>query len=97
MPVPRYKLSLCHTPIKPDFTWLSEDLVSTCMGACVALLSRGSHQYIIRPTLNGHPGFLFIYYVVGVFGRFLAQEIILEVGERFLDLVLMVKNSSTSM
>jgi hypothetical protein len=34
---------------------------------------------------------------VGVFGRFLAQEIILEVGERFLDLVLMVKNSSTSM
>jgi len=32
--VPRYKLSLCHTPIKPDFTWLFRELVSLRVG-CV--------------------------------------------------------------
>ena len=40
--VPRYKLSLCHTPIKPDYLAFRE-LVSLRVG-CVTMWSWGSHQ-----------------------------------------------------
>ena len=48
--VPRYKLSLCHTPIKPDYLAFRE-LVSLRVG-CVTMWSWGSHHLPNRSLLK---------------------------------------------
>jgi hypothetical protein len=47
--MPRYKLSLCHTPIKPYLLGFSRKLVflhMSCLTACL----KGSHQQTITAT-----------------------------------------------
>jgi len=51
---------------------------------------------VIRPNLYGLHGYLFIYCVVGVFGRFLARETVHGARERFLVFVVWFGNLSTS-
>jgi hypothetical protein len=47
--VPRYKLSLCHTPIKPDLLGFSGNLMSLRVG-CLTACSRGSHHLVLEPN-----------------------------------------------
>jgi hypothetical protein len=52
--------------------------------------------FVIRPNLYGLHGYLLICCEVGVFGRFLALEIVHGAGERFSVYVVWFRNLSTS-
>jgi len=47
--MPRYKLSLCHTPIKPNLLGFSRKLVFLDMG-CLPACSRGLYRQTITAT-----------------------------------------------
>jgi len=47
--VPKYKLFLCHTPVKPDLLGFSRNLMSLRVG-CLTACSRGSYHLVLKPN-----------------------------------------------